>query len=342
MNKNCDEKFCTLTAIPEDITEFKLNKISYTMFNTLRCPLKYYINYVIGIKDYNRYTIIGVIVHACYEYELMKYKNGTYDDSKIFDFVTTEFLDEMFLKQFNKIDFDNIKPIILKQKRSILNTIKSYLSKAFIRNLIPLIEKEGYELGIESENSDKTVKFLNSDLILYTRSDIVLYNDKTVEVYDIKCGNIDLNYKNQLIFCSFNFITPETDNNQTFRGYIFSTKYKKLRCIFVDEMSTIKDDFNKLIQTLNILYERLGIVNIRHIKYYIENQISEMPENKLFEIHKELIEANGISLCKNCKLLLICPFKLGCTCNDFNRLVSGNNERIIGLSVAKPDSEIII
>jgi len=337
-----DEKICCTEIIPEDISEFKLHKISYTMFNALRCPLKYYINYVLGIRDYNKYTIIGIITHLCYELELLKYNRGEYDKSKIFDFVTPQFLEENFTEQFNKIDFEDIKPIIMSQKRGIFKTVKSYLSKVSIENLIQVIENEGYNVLVESEDSDKEIDVLNSKLLLYTRSDIVLYNDESVEIYDIKCGNINLNYRNQLLFCSYNFINDETNKNQTFRGYIFSTKYKKLRCIFVDEMNKIVEDFNKLILNLDILYKKLGIVNPRHIKYYIENQVPEFNKTKFESIYKQLIKSNGVSLCKHCKLSLICPFKLGFICDDFTRLVSSNNERMASLSVAKKDTELII
>ena len=341
-NTSTDDKLCFLSTIPEEITQFKLSKISYTMFNTLRCPLKYYINYVLGIRDYNKYTIIGVITHLCYETELLKYKNGTYNPDTIFDFVTDDFLIETFDSQYNKIDFDAIKPVLLKQKPQIFKTVKNYLSKSFIVNLIELIEKEKYEIGIEIENKDKYINILNSSLLLYTRSDIILYNDKNVEIYDIKCGDINLDYKNQLIFYAYNFINASNLEIPMTRGYIYSAKYKKLKCIFVDEYETINSDFNSLINKIDTLYESLGITTARHIKYYIETQIPTFQESKLIDIYNKLIDINGVTLCKHCKLVYICPFKLGAICNDFTRLISSNNERLVGLKVTEEQKEIII
>lgn len=337
-----DEKNCFISTLPEEISQFKLSKISYTMFNALRCPLKYYINYVLGIRDYNKYTIIGVITHACYETELLKYKNGTYTPDTIFNFVDDAYLDKIFMEQYNKIDFPIIKPKLLKQKFQIFKTVKTYLVKSFIINLIELIKKENYEIGIEIENKDKSINILNSSLILYTRSDIILYNDKTVEVYDIKCGDINLDYKNQLIFYAYNFINDTNLTNPQTRGYIFSAKYKKLKCVFVDDYETTITDFNNLINKINDLYKELEITTSRHIKYYVENQIKSFDEEKLNKIYNTLLDINGTNLCKFCKLSLICPFKMGIICSDFNRLTSSNNERLVGLKVSEEQKEIII
>lgn len=324
-------------AVPEDAKLININHISYSMYNLLCCPLKFYLMYIKGSKTFNRSVIIGIITHKCYEQELFKIKNDSFSSKRIFDFATDDFIISCidYHVKRNSYKVDDIQEF----NAHIIEKVRDNLLDKFIKDMFHLISKYKYTMLVEIQNDESVVSIMNSDAVLHTKSDIILYNDKYLEVIDIKTGNINKSQEDQLIFYAYTVLNALKLRGKPIpkyvKGKIFSTRFTSPELLFTYESEEIKTKMAQIILTLNSMYVSLGIVSSRHITYFVEKDIFGFGTMKLNSIYENIKGNFSVGVCKYCPLSYSCPLKKGYITKKFREMVGCSNERVFKFVVAK-------
>ncbi len=297
---------------------FKLKSISYTLYKSLLCPIKYYHSYIYKQKYVNESIIKGIVVHEIYE-EILK---GIKNKNDIDGFYSKDYV----FKKFDKV-CKNLNYQITSYDELIID-ILNMIHKEFIQFVKTKIDN-GYKLYLEQSNLNKNeVTIFNNDIDLYTKADIILTKNDKVEIIDIKTGNIYPYYIEQVVFYLYSYLKHAESKNlnaSVFIGSVYSAKLNKYKIFLYSNKDYIIGTFEKYIQKLTDLYIQLGINNIIDLKSFVEIVLINIDDYSKYEIIKKNND------CNFCNLKDICPI--------FNQ---NNKQKFINHINSLPLSEKIV